>query len=70
MCVACHPSTARYQNVCFGFGSGGAFSQAMRFFGDSPKKRGKPHGTSRYALNDLQTGFVAPRRKVGMPAQP
>ena len=36
----------------------------MRFFGDSPVKRGRVHGTSRYVLNDLQTGYVAPMRKV------
>ena len=59
----------RYRDVCFGFGGGSApnavpFSMAMRFFGDSPVKRGRVHGTSRYVLNDLQTGYVAPMRKV------
>ena len=60
-------TTARYRDVCFSFGSGSNFSLAMRFFGDSPRKRGKAFGTSRYSPNDLKTGFVAPVGNVRAP---
>ena len=53
--------------MCFSFGTGSNFSLAMRFFGDSPRKRGKAFGTSRYSPNDLKTGFVAPVGNVRAP---